>query len=356
VSLRSASRKLLLVAGGVLAGLTLLEVALRIYNGGARPGGSFDTSSPVTNSRWVSHPFLPFAGRPSSRFELYNGPERSPEFIVTNAYGFRAHEFPAEKKPDDFFVFAFGGSTTYGYKVASNDQTWPEILERKLAAEYPDKHVLVFNLGVDMGTNVVALVNLALVAVHMKPDLIIEYEGYNDLASLGYRNFRTDQAHFYRDIDPDAVSRGFQLSTPRFLLRSYVVYYAAGGLDRLFGMNDLMQTARMPPDPDPDRFRGIESTLENLKTIRAIAEGYGAQALFGTFQFTYEHDRPEYQRFNDELRRYFAANHMMYVDQAALIPDADPSINIDDCHFTPKGNEMMAENFFRYIVDYGLVK
>jgi lysophospholipase L1-like esterase len=347
---------LLLVFGGLLLGFVVLEVLVRMAHRGAPLEGRYDTVAPVRNSRWVPHPFLPYTGRPNSRFELYNGPERIPEFIVTNSYGFRAHEFAAEKAPNDFVILAFGGSTTYGYKIESNEKTWPELLERKLAARYPDKHIVAYNLGIDMATNAVGLVNLALVGVHLRPDLVIAYEGYNDLASLGYRNFRTDQAHFYRDIDPDSMFRGVQLSLPAWLRRSYVAYYASGALDLLFGMNDLTQSARMPEDPDQDRFRGIEATLRNLKTMDAIARAYGARALFSTFQFTYESTRPEYARFNDELRRYFRENGLLWIDQGALIPDEDPSINVDDCHFTPKGNEMFADNFFRFIVDHDLVK
>ena len=90
--------------------------------------------------------------------------------------------------------------------------------------------------------------------------------------------------------------------------------------------------------------------------MNAIAQGYGAQALFSTFQFTHEDTGPEYQHFNEELRNYFRANNLLWIDQGALIPDNDPAINIDDCHFTPKGNEMFADNFFRFIVDHQLVK
>jgi lysophospholipase L1-like esterase len=349
-------RRLLLVLGGILVGFLALEAIVRLVHHGARPRGDFDTVTGIRYSRWMAHPFLPYAGRPSSRFEMFNGPERVPEVVVTNSYGFRSHEFPTEKKPNDFIIIALGGSTTYGYKIESNEKTWPELLERKLAAQYPDKHIIALNLGIDMATNAVGLVNLALVGVHLNPDLVIAYEGYNDLASLGYRNFRSDQAHFYRDIDPTTLFRGFQLSTPRWLLRSYVVYYATGALDLAFGMNDLTMSARMPKEADDDRFKGIEATLRNLKSMNAIAKGFGAQALFSTFQFTREDTQPEYQRFNAELRRYFQDNGLLWIDQAALIPDSDPTINIDDCHFTPKGNELFADNFFRFIVEHDLVR
>lgn len=350
-------KKLLTVALGLFIAFSLLEVGLRIYHHGASPGERFDTSSPIRKSRYVSHPFLPYSGRPSSRFELYNGPERTPEIIVTNAFGFRAHEFPVEKAPNDFFVLAFGGSTTYGYKAESNAATWPELLERKLADRYPNRRIRVFNMGVDMATTAFSVVNLSLIGVHVRPDLVIVYQGYNDLAALGYSTFRSDHSHFYKDIDPMEASRGIQLGMPRALLRSYAIYYATGALDTYFGVNDLMQTARRPNEsPDPDRLRGIETTLANLRTIEAIARGRGAQALFSTFQFTYESRQPEYQRFNEALRTFFRANGMNWVDQSALIPDEDPTINVDDCHFTPKGRGLVVQNFYEWIVANDLIR
>jgi len=344
-------RRLALTAAGALVGVALLELGLRVY--AATRGGHVDPSKVTTQRRWISHPFLPYAGRPNSEFVSLNWPDTQPEVIVTNSYGFRSHEFPTEKHAEDFFVLALGGSTTYGYKVASNADTWPEILERKLSARYPERRISVFNLGVDMGTNAVALVNLALVGVHLAPDLVIVYEGYNDLASLGDRSYRTDQFHFYKNLAPGFV--GFQRSVPRWALHSYVVFLLTDALDALDGLNDLGQAARKPKDPDPDRFRGLDAMLRNLKTIDAIAKGYGAGALFSTFQFADENTDATCRRFNEELRRYFTANGLFWVDQAALIPDADPTINVDECHFTPKGNEMLAQNFFEAIVARNLV-
>lgn len=348
-----------LVAGGTIVGWLLLEIVLRIASGGARPGGKWDTASPVKESRWISHPFLPFGGRPNVDVVLKTGENRREEHVVTNSYGFRSHEFPPfpyEKKPEDFIVVCFGGSTTYGYAAASNSVTWPELLEAKLQERYPDRHVVVYNLGVDMATTAVSVVDMGLVGVHLEPDLVIVYHGFNDFNALGYVDFKTDHSHFYGDLDTAGMWSGVQARTPEWMLHSHVVRYVTGALDLYFGMNDLTRSVQKPRTPGADRFAGMDTTLRNLKTIGAMAGEDGGKALFSTFQFTEEEGVPDYQRFNQELRDYFEANDMMFVDQAALIPDRDPTINVDPCHFTPKGRQMLADNFYDYIVDHHLVE
>lgn len=347
-------RRLLLIAGGTLAGLLIAEVSLWFL---APPESwrRYDTASPAESGRWQDHPFLPYIGKPNSDIELRNGPRDEIERITTNSYGFRAHEFPKHKEPNDYFVLCFGGSTTYGYKVASNDQTWPEILERMLDERYPEKHVQVFNLGIDMATSDVSVVNLALVGIHLEPDLVLVYHGYNDLSAMGAANFRTDHAHFYGDLHMEGVWRGFQSAVPVPLRRSYLVHYLTGALDLRMGVNDLAREVQRERIPDPDRLRGIETTLQNFKTMRAIAAGRDAETVFATFQFT-DGQNPTHRELNERMRRYFAEEGLRYVDQDALLPDGDPALQVDACHFTPRGNERFARNFFDYIVANDLVR
>jgi len=351
----SSLANLLLILGGALLGLLALEIGLRVYWYPAAPGSVWNSETPAESERWAGHPFLPYAGKPNAAVDLFSGPAYPVEHIRHNSYGFRSHEFPARKTPKDFRILCLGGSTTYGYRVESNDQTWPELLEQKLATRYPDRTVQVFNLGLDMATTAVSVVNFALVGAHLQPDLVIPYEGYNDLSALGYRNFRTDHAHFYANINPDDVWRGFQANLPRWMLRSYVIFQASGALDMLFGVNDLTQAARQPRIDDSDAFKGLDTTLENLRTLHSIAQASGAQTLFATFQFRDGEDE-SYQHLNDAFRGFFEANGFMYVDQDRLIPNHDPTINMDQCHFTPKGNDMLAQNFVDYIVAHHLIK
>jgi hypothetical protein len=92
----------------------------------------------------------------------------------------------------------------------------------------------------------------------------------------------------------------------------------------------------------------------HLRTMDAVARGYGAATLFSTFQF-YDGKQGFNRLTNATLRALFDAHGLAYVDQDALIPDYDRSLQFDECHFTHAGDELMAENFFRKIVDEGFL-
>ncbi len=327
----------------MLVALGLLEVGLRVYFDFGRPWRMFDTRSPVQHMRWIPHPFVPYAGRPNATFELKND-DGSTEHITTNSYGFRAHEFPTAKRPEDYFVFCFGGSTTYGFKTPTNALTWPERLEHRLQARYPERRVRVFNLGVDMASSNFSIVNLALVAAHVQPDLVIAYHGFNDLSVLNGRDYRWDHSHSYHDL---IVSRGIQSRSPEWLLQSHVWFVLSGIVDLWSRTNDLYLAARHDLPARPDEPMALADLLVNYDTLYAIARGAQAEVVFSTFQF--RDASPPEQAHNQALRRRFEERGWPYVDQDALLPDHDPSINVDPCHFTQKGNEMMAQHFFEHI-------
>jgi hypothetical protein len=137
------------------------------------------------------------------------------------------------------------------------------------------------------------------------------------------------------------------------LRRSAALALGAAALDdvlRVDSMADQLVRTNTGVDAFPNR--GLEATLQNFRTIHAIATGEGGDVLFSTFQF-YDGSQVNAQRLNRAWREFFAAQQYWYVDQDALIPDRDRSINLDDCHFTRKGDELMARNFYDAIVASG---
>lgn len=98
--------------------------------------------------------------------------------VKINSRGFRTKEFADEKPPALFRVICLGGSTTVIGRT--NEETYPALLEEKLRKAYPDRELEVLNFGVSKyGTREV--VELALRSLRYRPDLVVKYNGANDL-------------------------------------------------------------------------------------------------------------------------------------------------------------------------------
>lgn len=343
-------RKLALVVVGVCLGAILAEVAARQLGAAETYARLVSDATADTPDRWVSHPFFPFAGVPNAEYTFRNSGERGEpliEHVRTNEVGYRSHPFPGAKSRREYRVVALGGSTTYGV-TASNAETWPELLEGMLQARHPEREVRVFNLGTQRGSTTYSVVTLGLNGIHLDPDLVITYHGCNDIAALGAANYRWDHAHFYQDLAPERVWRGFLRNLPRSLLGARALVVAADAADKALAVNVLAREVDAPRRAHGDPLHGVQGILANLDTIASIARGQGATALFSTFQFK-DGRTQAYKRLNDIFRGHFDTNEYLYVDQDALLPDFDRSLQIDLCHFTQQGRVLVARNFAAYI-------
>jgi hypothetical protein len=328
---------------GVLLGLAASEVVLRFAT--EPPEILRDPDVLERWTRFADHPYLPVVGRPNYQGTRRRGTYPEVESIKHNSYGFRTHEFPTQKHPEDYFVVCLGASTVYGASE-SNDTTWPAQLEKKLAEAFPSLTVKVFNLGIDGGATPSDIVALSLVGIHLRPDLVIVYSGINDEGVIATSNFRVDYSHFYRDLDLHQTFNPFFLAIPDVLLRSRIVVLLLDSLG-LIVHNDLLAfliRERQPWVLDNLK-RGTETLFANFRTLHAIASSVGAEVLFSTLQFR---DVPA--AFQDDLRRFLVDGGYAFADQDMLIPDHDPTINFDEVHFTTKGDAMMAANFFSAII------
>ena len=340
----------------------MAEVACRILVSPERIVGYRGADDSFSASLWVDHPFLPWVGRPSHEYTMTVEEDgRSlPVRVANNAFGFRSHDIPTEKLPGDYFIVCLGGSTTWGAHAESNADTWPELLEARLRARYPSRNVRVFNFGTSQATVVYSLVAFALIGINVQPDLVIVYHGFNDYGPVSDSRYRIDQAHIFHDLALDGRWHGLQASVPRSWLRSYVITLATGLVDRWAEIGNLSAYVAGEIDYDPamnvaaTAVARLRRNWSHLETIEAIARGRGARSLFSTFQFTRGDERPN-AVVNRSLLELFRERGFDYVDQDALIPDNDPTLQFDQCHFTRAGRERMAENFFAHIAERGWI-
>ena len=101
--------------------------------------------------------------------------------VSINSLGFRGDEF-TEIKPDDTYrIFLLGGSQMFGTGATSDDTTIPGYLENYLVNEDNSFTIEVINSGlkgVDSRKELLLLQNILL---DFTPDLVIVYDGLNDL-------------------------------------------------------------------------------------------------------------------------------------------------------------------------------
>src|SRR5205085_5716721 len=100
----------------------------------------------------------------------------------TNAQGFRGvRPVPTEKPAGTIRIMAVGGSTTFDTEVSADSTAWPARLERILNNRLPGRSVEVINAGVAGYGVDHDLIRLETELYAYHPDLIIFYQGHNDL-------------------------------------------------------------------------------------------------------------------------------------------------------------------------------
>jgi lysophospholipase L1-like esterase len=126
---------------GLLRNLVLAGVSLALFVGAAE-GVSRLWFHPATiryDGLFEYHPVKVFALKPNVVDGSFVGKR-----VDTNSRGERDREIPMGKPANGLRVLAIGDSVTFGHGV-DGEQTWPEELERRLAARFPSRVVDVIN-------------------------------------------------------------------------------------------------------------------------------------------------------------------------------------------------------------------
>ncbi len=107
--------------------------------------------------------------------------------VTTNSLGYRDREFSITKPPHGFRVLAIGDSVTFGHGVLA-EEAWPKVLERRLAAHFPNRTVDVINTAVPGNSPFQEYYDLKR-ALILHPDAVIIQFVLNDLIEP-YKVFR----------------------------------------------------------------------------------------------------------------------------------------------------------------------
>lgn len=250
-------------------------------------------------------------------------------YIGTNEYGFRDDPITPHT-PDTIRILVLGDSFTFGIGV-SNGETFPDYLEEKLNASYPEKKWDVINAGVFGYSTIHYALLLDQYLNKLNPDALLIMTCTNDVID----NTQYFSGVYHRKQAPPF--RPFALHAWQLALRKGEEKFKPAFMHKLWSLNPVF---RYVPEGFPPEFMPPHLPLANNEALlaRSTADKVDYQPQ-GTIsapypKFTWKVD----ERFDDALiqvvRYRFASNrsdtaleaHLDYEDGYFESPSASKDI------------------------------
>jgi lysophospholipase L1-like esterase len=310
-----------------------------------------------------------------------------------NSHGFRANEMTKVKPEGTFRIFIVGGSTVLCDTV-SFENTHARILEKLLQEHYQQKiKIEVLNAGNSWHTSEHSIIKYLFKIKDYEPDLIILWHGINDLyrsfapERLAHREFQTDYSHFFGQVS-DIVMEHFEENSR---IRPKIIPHSLF-LNRLFMLfegrlyTDLRKKiqARRLKAIDISEFPSLQSFKRNLISLIQIVQNDQVKLILATQPYIYNDNLSEAEKkslwfqkafclnknneypnlksmesgmnlFNSETKKISELYNIALIDLEACVPKNQEYFS-DDCHYTPKGNQLIAETIFEFIKKNEIIK
>jgi lysophospholipase L1-like esterase len=289
---------------------------------------------------------------------------------VHNSLGFRGDEIAIPKPAGVFRIAILGGSTTYTEFVPNNAATFPAQLQRILREDYGHDQVEVINAGCPGHNSWESLVNLEFRVLDLEPDLVIPYEGVNDVHA------RLVLPGAYRG-DNSGRRQCWQAPWDVRLLRYSCLARIVGhqlGLWNHPGVDCYVQADTSDPGTHGYSRRIGGEPLEvlnqnppvyfrrNLRNIIAVARANGANVLLATWAHSNEcgdyaatpHYEEGFAENNDVVRQMAREQGAPLFDFATLMPKTR-SYWRDGRHVNEAGARLQAAMFAKYLHENHLI-
>ena len=289
----------------------------------------------------------------------------SPDYPGHNALGYRGDDIQVPKPDGVYRIVVLGDSSTYG-TFSPYDQTYPYDLQKVLRDDYGHKKVEVINGGVLGYTSWNILVDLAFRVTVLQPDLVIVYEGGNDVLPRQVSPECYTAHNSFLGLDPRQLLRAVppELS-PSALYRFMTAQLGgaqaasanAGGLvdhsaacATHAGAVDAQNVAANPP----------VYFERNVREMIGVAQANGFKIMLATFAYDASNpDALDYWRtavaeHNAITAKVAQANGVLFLDYAALAPTDRSSWN-DSTHLNGAGNLQQAQTIAKYLVDQQVI-
>ena len=226
--------------------------------------------APVVENQGVLEldPYL--VGRPRSSIRV----EANGKVVTTTPMHTRWTGAPAN--PSAVRVAVVGGSTTFGAGVTDVD-SWPARLQAMLGANYS-----VINFGMLGYSTAEGIIQTALLVPETRPDIIVFYEGWNDIRSYHDSTPSPDYySHGMRQFSTPQLAPPARPSLPEQLVDISAIWRLATVVSKPAAaqQQDVHARSYGPAYATPDTF--VDRIYRrNLETLKLLSEHNGAYALF----------------------------------------------------------------------------
>lgn len=297
----------------------------------------------------------------------------SGEYINVTRHGFRViknqREWPPN--PQNFNVFVFGGSTTFGYGV-QDEQTIASYLQEIFSSNYPEHDFAFYNFGRGYYYSTQERVLFEqLLTSEFVPDMVIFIDGLNEFTF----EYIEDEPWFSADMDSFVEFRAGKGMTPYFtsLLIKELPIIRLGAVARDTFQIPITIKRFVPPkktyqnnNDDSTVESLIKQYLENKKIIESISNTYGVTPVFvwqpiaiykydlqyhlfadDTFEKQLAIADKGYHRMETIIKKEAMGNSFLWC--ADIQENMKKPLYIDRVHYTPEMNEYLAEMIFALI-------
>ncbi len=330
-----------------------------------------------------------------------------------NNYGFRDYEDLDEKKsPNTTRIFIMGGSSAFGSQAMpgskflaisgqdeySSDETISAFLEQKLRKKYPSRNFEVINAATNWSRLHQQLIHYLRKIRSLEPDLIISIDGQNDSHHLGREsnNWKETQLLFETQLlgNPKHKLRFLFKNSYTAYLSAMLIFRAGAATTVDSELVDEYKNFTRPVNLEKELEKyyavnrnaidlSVEEYIKNMTYFDAILSNDQLRHAFFlqpqtitdvTKKMTDQEKAIQGLMYNRIERQYFRINFFNEVAKRGDILIEEHGLNFmnmtnlfdrvygnvysDYCHFTPLGNQAIADFLLNYIEEkfLGLLK
>jgi lysophospholipase L1-like esterase len=266
---------------------------------------------------------------------------------------------------------ALGGSSTYDVRIEDNAETFTAQLEKLLKEDYGYQNVQVINAGVPGYNSWEILINLEFRVLDLDPDLVIIYEGTNDVHARmvepsSYRGDDSGRRQVWK-VPPVPV---WEHSTMFRILSRTMNFTRQVSVDDFVSSPTFFswpyEDRLIQRDIDPAKLLEMNPPVyfrRNLENIIAISQEHDIDILFSTWAYSpYLSDyasKAYYQQGFDENNEVVKGvadhHHILLFDFAAVMPQ-DAEYWADGRHSNEAGALVKAALFAEFIDTQRLIE